>query len=1036
MARFAPGQPVVLVSDATRRGVVMGVHEITDEPEYDVFFGGHQQSRFPERNLRAVDEQADRTRTPDVLLRSWELATPERFRRFITVAKLERPLADNLYSFVASRTERLPYQFKPVLKLLESAYSRLLIADEVGLGKTIEAGIILTELQQRRDLDHVLVLCPSSLTRKWKGELKERFDLDFEVLDGPKLREHMEAFQADRAQPLRAIASIELMRRMENFDAVVDGRPPLDVLIVDEAHHLRNSGTRTNALGELLSGLADAVIFLTATPLNLGQGDFFELMRLLVPQEFDSIETFRSLIEPNQHLNAALRFMRGTPRCAEALAELRKVEHTAQGHRLQRDARYQFVAAVLEAAVERGDVTRERSVSVQRELIELNSLSHVFTRTRKREVQEHFPTRCAHSIPVCFSPSERRFYDAVTEWAAEEYSEQAFGGSGFVTTMIQRQAASCLPVMRRKLEGVVSTGRFSIASDDLADLDGLEPLEPVEVDLDDDDLQVIGELRSAWESYDDVDTKFDAFYRASEQLFEEGLDKLLVFSFFTGTVDYLERRLTGRRVAGRPLQVFKIYGPLSAEERHVAINNFRESKLPAVLLSSEVGSEGLDFQFCSAMVNYDLPWNPMRVEQRIGRIDRYGQEAELINILNLRVEDTVEDRIFGRLYDRIDIFEKSIGDLEAILGEEGNALRALQRDALSRTLTVEQQQLRADTIADVIIRRQQELEEFDAKSQRFLGNDDVFMERFQDIARSQKYVTPDELRELVIGYLAEHFSKARLRQVDGREPGVFELDIAAEPQLSRSVASRLSVDPGQAKVAAQFAARFGRDDRLTLTFEPSIAVKDRRIEFVSLHHPLIRAIVRAVEEQEVPLLPTGLLAVNDTEGAPGVSCFFLYELEASGLKDRIEFVPVVVSGDVVDERTGARFLTLVERAYSVASNAPLLSESTIDDAFAVAERWIVSERDRREASLRLSNDATINAQLESLRLTHERQRFFLHQQLEEQRDEGILRMRRGQLSNQEVEFEQRSVQLEARRGVSVGLRLVAAGAIVNERPSK
>src|SRR3954452_16700510 len=173
-------------------GVVTDVLMTGSEPQYKVFFAGGTQV-YSARHLELASDAIGTEVDPVALLREGALANAETFRAFMTLAKLEKPLADNLYSFAASRTDRLPHQFKAVLKLLANPYGRLLIADEVGLGKTIEAGIILTELNARGALDHVLVTCPSPLTEKWRREMRERFLLDFEVLDGPGLREFVSA---------------------------------------------------------------------------------------------------------------------------------------------------------------------------------------------------------------------------------------------------------------------------------------------------------------------------------------------------------------------------------------------------------------------------------------------------------------------------------------------------------------------------------------------------------------------------------------------------------------------------------------------------------------------------------------------------------------------------------------------------------------------------------------------------------------------------------------------------------------------------
>jgi superfamily II DNA or RNA helicase len=1025
VARFTVGDGVVVKTSPELAGVVKRSTEFDGEVEYVVWFGANEERIYPERSLLGEDEVGTATNPAD-LLAQWQLGDPDRFRSFLTLAKLRTPLADNLYSFVASRTERLPYQFKPILKLLESPYSRILIADEVGLGKTIEAGIVLMELQARATLDHVLIVCPSALTQKWKRELGERFSIDCEILDGTTFRERARDIATQPLEPVRAIASIELLRRGENLDALDEHKPRFDVVIADEAHHFRNSGTSQNMLGDLLASLSETVVFLTATPLNLGRQDFFELMRLLVPEEFSDFETFNYLIEPNQFVNAALRTMRAAwpPDFPEALRRLREVEGTSQGHRFSTSTRYRGLVSRLELARDGHEFTREHSVRAQRDLIELNTLSHVFTRTKKREVQRYFPTRRAKPILVNLTYEERAFYEGVSDWAAEEYAEQ--GGRGFVTTMFQRQAASCLPAMGRKLQHSVLFGKVTIDPDEQEDYgDAGEPA-TTSVDLEEKETSALDRLHSSWRDYTGVDSKFERFREALMGLFSDGTEKVLLFSFFRGTIDYLGERLQDLRVEGRAVQVLKLYGPMSRDARNEAVNRFRLAPGPVVLLSSEIGSEGLDFQFCSAMVNYDLPWNPMRVEQRIGRLDRYGQDAEVIQIFNMVVEDTVEDRIFYRLYDRIQIFESSVGDLEAIIGEMGDALRNLQRDVVSRQLTFEEEERRTNQVADAIVRIQQEHEEFDQESRRFLGNDDVFADRFNDIERSRRYVTPHELRNFVERFLVERFPRVSISEGDGQ---VCELRQAVVGGLVPFLGSYLASDQSRARPTRLFINRLQQYEALRATFDPEAALRDRSLEFFSLHHPLVRAIVAYTEGGAS--LPTGLLAVTHASAAPGPRCFFLFELKATGMKDRLEFVPVVVdSHGMVDEGLGRDFPLLVDEARALESDAPILSEAEIGAMEVVAQRWIAADVARREQELTQLNDETVDQQQESLRLSVDRRVGWLKEQLETVSDERILRMRRSQLSNVEQDAQMRMVRLEGGRGVTVGRTLVAAGAML------
>ena len=180
-----------------------------------------------------------------------------------------------------------------------------------------------------------------------------------------------------------------------------------------------------------------------------------------------------------------------------------------------------------------------------------------------------------------------------------------------------------------------------------------------------------------------------------------------MFAFFRGTLAYLERRLAKDGVAA-----CQLVGGMG-EQKWVAIERFKKSDGPNVLLSSEVGSEGIDLQFCRILVNYDLPWNPMRVEQRIGRLDRLGQKAERITIVNLSLADTIEERILGRLHQRIELFRDSIGDLEVILGEKTEEILL---NLFNPSLTDEEREARADEVASAIMMNRAQQEDLEAQA--------------------------------------------------------------------------------------------------------------------------------------------------------------------------------------------------------------------------------------------------------------------------------------------------------------------------------
>jgi hypothetical protein len=469
---YEPGDPVAVRAKPDQQGVVIGMTPVDGGMVYEVWFSRFQKASYPEHQLVSVADGAEGDGSPLDLLRRWRFATVEDFRAFLTIERLRHPLASTVYSYLGSRTELLPYQFKPVLKLLDNPYSRLLIADEVGLGKTIEAGIVLTELHARAPLNRVLVVCPAALLEKWRSELLSRFGFEFTVLRGAAVTQTIRDAASSLGKPLRMIVSLETLRREEAMELLQEYRLDFDVVIVDEAHHMRNTWTRANALGEYLGTVADTMLFLTATPLNLGRPDFFELLHLLVPEEFDDLAAFEAQIEPNAHLNAALQAVRAIPPEFEsAMAELAAIPHLTS-RRTADDPRFgDAVETVRAAAAGERTLSRPELIALQRTLSELNTLSHVFTRTRKREVQTLFPMRRADPVPVEFSPDEREFYDAVSAWIRSANDRYGVGVGAFVLINYQRQLASCLPAAGAKLEDTVLRGVLRMDPGEVDDVD-------------------------------------------------------------------------------------------------------------------------------------------------------------------------------------------------------------------------------------------------------------------------------------------------------------------------------------------------------------------------------------------------------------------------------------------------------------------------------------------------------------------------------------------------------------------------------------
>lgn len=307
------------------------------------------------------------------------------------------PLRNNIYAFNASRTRFYPYQFKPLLKFLDSPRQRLLVADEVGLGKTIEAGLVLTELRARQTIHRVLVVCPANLTQKWQIELKRRFGEGFTVLKKPDLLEFLEEYQHHPEDThLNGIISMELIRRADLREPLEAVAPGLDLVVVDEAHHMRNPNSQRKA-GVLLSESSDAMLLLTATPIHLGNQNLYSLLNLLDRDEFPDFPSADHRFRRNEPIVKAQICLGQVP--ANITTAQGLLEPLAADGTVGKDPLYSQLMERMEAIAHQPmpDLeSRRLLVRSQRDLASLNLLGHILTRTRKREVQSLFPVRKAY----------------------------------------------------------------------------------------------------------------------------------------------------------------------------------------------------------------------------------------------------------------------------------------------------------------------------------------------------------------------------------------------------------------------------------------------------------------------------------------------------------------------------------------------------------------------------------------------------------------------------------------------------------------
>jgi SNF2 family DNA or RNA helicase len=459
------------------------------------------------------------------------------------------------------------YQHETVRRVLRHFKGRALLADEVGLGKTIEACLVLKEYWTRAMVRRVLILTPPSLVSQWKGELLEKFGLAAESPDGAEFRRDTEQFW--KTQPA-IVASIALARLEPHAPALAAA--PWDMVIVDEAHCLKN---RESANWRLVDSLQKKfMLLLTATPVENNLLELYNLITLLKPGLLATEGDFRK-----QHVSGKSK----TPKNPEQLRGL---------------------------------------------------LGEVMIRNTRAAADVQLPHRVAATVTVEPSETEARIYEAASRFVAARYRERDRKRISPMTLhQLQRQAGS----------GAVALGRFAARA--LAEPAGIPAADRHE-------LETLLDLCSAV----DQSSKGEQLGR----MLAAHSGKAVVFTEFIPTLDYLAAVCERYAI---PFATFS--GDLSRAAKDAAIANFRDHC--RVLLSTGSGGEGRNLQFADTVINFDLPWNPMRIEQRVGRVHRIGQTHDVF-VFNFCQKGALEEQLLKVLHDKINMFELVVGEMDAILG--------------------------------------------------------------------------------------------------------------------------------------------------------------------------------------------------------------------------------------------------------------------------------------------------------------------------------------------------------------------------------
>lgn len=450
--------------------------------------------------------------------------------------------------------EPYPHQIEVANTVIEKMNGKAILADEVGLGKTIEAGLILKEYMIRGLVKKALILVPASLVSQWAYELNQKFHIPAVAQKKAYVWEQFDV----------VVASMDTAKRQPHYDIVME--QDYDLIIIDEAHKLKNPKTKNYEFVKKLK--KKFCLLLTATPVQNKLEEIFNLVSLLKPGHLGDLSSFEK----------SYRSGKRSPKNEEQLREL---------------------------------------------------VNKVMVRNRREETGITWTKRIVETVPITFSKEERELYDAIS--ALKENKDILTNHFALLT--LQREICSSREAAFMTLKNMIEK-----AQEENKTIPQAESF-----------MEMIGNIS--------VNSKAEKALEIIKQI--DG--KVIIFTEYRATQLYLQWYLKQNGISSVPFR-----GGFKRGKKDWMRQLFQNHA--QVLIATEAGGEGINLQFCSHIINYDLPWNPMRIEQRIGRIHRLGQKED-VRIYNFAVEDTIEQHILSLLYEKINLFESVIGELDDILSK-------------------------------------------------------------------------------------------------------------------------------------------------------------------------------------------------------------------------------------------------------------------------------------------------------------------------------------------------------------------------------
>ncbi len=772
---------------------------------YIIRFEDGNDAEWPESELRATAPKPDAL----TMLREYRAGDSGNFllRRQALLLDDERR-CDALGALLASRVMVKPHQVGVVQRVLSSPQPRFILADEVGLGKTIEAGMIYSALRLSGLVRRVLVVAPSHLSVQWLAELFHKFNQLFTLIDADRYASSLkeEPAVSPWARFHSVIASLEILSRTdEHWKQAAAPEGFWDLVIFDEAHHLK--AERAFAAAKAIAGNTWGLLLLTATPMQLDPTEYHRLLTLIDPRTAPTLEQFETRLARQEELSTVVRaLIRGSdPR--EAAQKL--------ANRFPADEKLKTLAG---------------GEALLAHLAETYSLSDRLIRNR-RAIVGGFAERHLHRHRVEVPPAERNMREAAIERVASA----------------GRLRGAALSTLLRRLESSPAAFRAAIqASKELAPIASELGLPARDAKL----TSFLSVLRDVWAA--------------------EPRAKVLVFTEAKETLEWLQQELLKERV-----EALAYHGDLALVERDRQVARFRHPDGPRVLISTEVGGEGRNFQFAHHLVNYDLPWSPAVIEQRIGRLDRIGQ-TEAVQIHAFDPVGTLSSDVLSLLADAVGVFGETVGGLDALLEEveprltELALLSSAERSEYARSLAQRVAQTREsirraydplldlrsfdrDAVEKLLARA---LDRLGLSKERGASLEDGLWAVARDLDERLEETVTDLARKVGIGVDAEEQVEAFQVAFDlGRE-----LLVEALPGISLA------------------------EDKVILgTFWRDTALEQEEIDYFATGHPIVEALFGFLKDG--PFGRSGLRAIQERGLKKARGLEFLFYLQAPEPED-------------------------------------------------------------------------------------------------------------------------------------------------------